>query len=99
MEESISLLDAFEKEFSLLDEQKQQLRHFFFVECLPLLDAFENIAITDENRILRVLSKHLGIPLLEREDYPEKPELLEGVSMFFLRKHAIFAIEFHTVES
>ncbi|MGC9964147.1 MAG: ATPase, T2SS/T4P/T4SS family [Syntrophobacteraceae bacterium] len=93
MEEQISLLDAFQLEFNLLDEQKQQLQHFFFVECLPLLDAFENIAITDENRILRVLSRHLGIPMLEREDYPEKPVLLEGVSMFFLRKHAVLPIQ------
>jgi general secretion pathway protein E len=93
MSEPMSLLDAFQREFSLLDEQKQLLRHYFFVECLPLLDAFENIAITDENRILRVLSKYLGIPMLEREDYPEKPVLLEGVSMFFLRKHAILPIQ------
>jgi general secretion pathway protein E len=93
MEEQISLLDAFEREFNLLDEQKQQLQHYFFVEGLPILDAFENVAITDENRILRVLSTYLGIPMLEREDYPEKPVLLEGVSMFFLRKHAILPIQ------
>lgn len=55
--------------------------------------AFENIAVTDENRVLRVMAKHLGIPLLEREDYPEKPVLLEGVSMFFLRKHAVLPIQ------
>ena len=93
MEEPTSLLEAFEQEFNLLDEQKQQLRHFFFVECLPLLDAFEHVAITDENRILRVLSRRLNIPMLEREDYPEKPVLLEGVSMFFLRKHAVLPIQ------
>jgi general secretion pathway protein E len=93
MEELTSLLDAFQQEFNLLDDQKQQLQYYCFVECLPLLDAFENIAVTDENRILRVLSKHLGIPVLDREDYPEKPVLLEGVSMFFLRKHAILPIQ------
>ena len=67
-----------------LEEQKLHLQHSFFVECIPLMDAFENIAITDEGRILRVLARHLGLPMLEREDYPEKPVLLEGVSMFFL---------------
>lgn len=87
------LLEGFRREFGLQDEQVKALRSYFFVEGLPLMDSFENIAVTDEGRILRVLSKHLGIPLLEREDYPEKPVLLEGVSMFFLRKHAVLPIQ------
>jgi len=93
MEEQISLLEAFQQEFNLPEEQKRLLQSSFFIECLPLLDAFENIEITDEGRILRVLARHLGIPMLEREDYPEKPVLLEGVSMFFLRKHAVLPIQ------
>ncbi len=93
MDEQISLLDAFQQEFNLPEEQKLLLQRSFFIECLPLMDAFENIAITDEGRILRVLTRHLGIPMLEREDYPEKPVLLEGVSMFFLRKHAVLPIQ------
>jgi general secretion pathway protein E len=93
MDEQISLLDQFQREFNLPEEQKRLLQRSFFVECLPLMDAFENIAITDEGRILRVMAKHLGIPMLEREDYPEKPVLLEGVSMFFLRKHAVLPIQ------
>lgn len=91
--EEICLLEGFQKEFNLQDEQLERLRTSCFIEGLPLMDAFENIAITDEGRILRVLSRHLGIPLLEREDYPEKPVLLEGVSMFFLRKHAVLPIQ------
>jgi len=93
MSEQTSLLEAFREEFSLQDEQVKQLRVSCFIEGLPLMDAFENIAITDESRVLRVLAKHLKIPLLEREDYPEKPVLLEGVSMFFLRKHAVLPIQ------
>ncbi len=93
MEEQISLLQAFQQEFNLHDEQVRQLQISFFIEGIPLMDAFENIAITDEGRILRVLAKNLQIPLLEREDYPEKPVLLEGVSMFFLRKHAVLPIQ------
>ena len=93
MEEQISLLDAFQQEFNLPEEHKRLLQQSFFVECLPLIDAFENIAVTDEGRILRVMAGHLGIPMLEREDYPEKPVLLEGVSMFFLRKHAVLPIQ------
>ncbi|MGA2938299.1 MAG: ATPase, T2SS/T4P/T4SS family [Syntrophobacteraceae bacterium] len=93
MEERISLLDAFQKEFNLPEEHKRLLQQSIFVECLPLLDAFENIAVTDEGRILRVMAGHLGIAMLEREDYPEKPVLLEGVSMFFLRKHAVLPIQ------
>lgn len=88
-----SLLEQFRREFSLQDDQLERLRVSCFFEGIPLMDAFENIAITDEGRILRVLSKYLGIPLLEREDYPEKPVLLEGVSMFFLRKHAVLPIQ------
>ena len=93
MEDQISLLDAFQQEFNLPEEHKRLLQQSFFVECLPLMDAFENIAITDEGRILRVMAGHLGIEMLEREDYPEKPVLLEGVSMFFLRKHAVLPIQ------
>ncbi|MHC1725722.1 MAG: GspE/PulE family protein [Syntrophobacteraceae bacterium] len=92
MERESSLIGAFKQEFNLQDEQVRQLQASFFIEGIPLMDAFENIAVTDENRVLRVLAKHLQIPLLEREDYPEKPVLLEGVSMFFLRKHAILPI-------
>lgn len=93
MSSQASLLEAFRQEFNLHDEQVQQLRLSCFIEGLPLMYAFENIAVTDENRVLRVMAKHLGIPLLEREDYPEKPVLLEGVSMFFLRKHAVLPIQ------
>ncbi|MGC9196730.1 MAG: GspE/PulE family protein [Syntrophobacteraceae bacterium] len=93
MEEQLCLLDAFELEFNLDEEQKRRLQHSFFIERLALADAFEEIAITDEGRILRVMAKQLGLPMLLREDYPEKPVLLEGVSMFFLRKHAILPIQ------
>lgn len=93
MEEHICLLDAFQLEFNLDEEQKRHLRQAFFVERLPLADAFEEIAITDEGRILRAMGKHLDLPILLREDYPDKPVLLEGVSMFFLRKHAVLPIQ------
>ena len=43
--------------------------------------------------VLRIISQNTELPLLEREDYPEKPVLLEGVSMSFLRKHAILPIQ------
>ncbi|NSW86669.1 MAG: Flp pilus assembly complex ATPase component TadA [Syntrophobacteraceae bacterium] len=76
-----------------MEEQVEQLRVSCFIENIPLAEAFEQIAVTDENRILRTLSNHLGLPLLDREDYPEKPVLLEGVSMFFLRKHAVLPIQ------
>ena len=88
-----SLLKAFERELDLSDDQVKQLQTSFFIEGLPLLEAFEQIAVTDENRILSVMAGHLGLPLLSREDYPEKPVLLEGVSMSFLRKHAMMPIQ------
>ncbi|MDD1713419.1 MAG: Flp pilus assembly complex ATPase component TadA [Methanoregulaceae archaeon] len=88
-----SLLNAFQKELNLLDDQLRQLQGSCFIEGIPLMDAFEGIGFTDERRVLHVLSDYLQLPLLEREDYPEKPVLLEGVSMFFLRKHAVLPIQ------
>jgi general secretion pathway protein E len=93
MSESPSLLNAFQKELGLFDEQVRQLQTSCFIGGLPLMDAFEGIGVTDERRVLHVLSDYLDLPLLEREDYPEKPVLLEGVSMFFLRKHAVLPIQ------
>jgi len=93
MNDDSCLLQSFRKEFNLHEEQVKQLQVSCFIEGLPLMDAFENIAVTDEARVLRVLARHLQVPLLEREDYPEKPVLLEGVSMFFLRKHAVLPIQ------
>jgi len=93
MQNAPSLVEAFRQEFGLMDEQVDQLRQSYFVEGWPLAEAFEQIAITDESRILRVLSNYLELPLLEREDYPEKPVLLEDVSMSFLRKHSILPIQ------
>jgi general secretion pathway protein E len=93
MHDSQNLLGAFQKEFDLPEDQIRTLRLSYFIEGLPLRDSFEKVAVTDEGRILRVLSKQLGLPLLEREDYPEKPVLLDGVSMFFLRKHAVLPIQ------
>jgi len=92
MSQSPSLLNVFQKELGLLDDQLKQLQTCCFIEGIPLMEAFESIGITDERRVLHVLSDYLRLPLLEREDYPEKPVLLEGVSMFFLRKHAILPI-------
>ena len=93
MPESETLLTLFQREFNLPEEQVRQLKNSFFLEGLPLMEAFEQITVTDEHRVLRVISQNTGLPLLEREDYPEKPVLLEGVSMSFLRKHAILPIQ------
>ncbi len=88
-----TLLDAFRDSLHLNSDQVRQFRRSFFVEGIPILDAFEEIAVTDEHKILGILADHLGLQLLDREDYPEKPVLLEGVSMFFLRKHAVLPIQ------
>jgi general secretion pathway protein E len=88
-----TLLDVFQTSLNLTGDQVRQFQKSFFVEGIPILDAFEEIAVTDEHKILGVLAAHLGLQLLDREDYPEKPVLLEGVSMFFLRKHAVLPIQ------
>lgn len=92
MSASRSLLRAFSDELSLSEEQVKDLRSGFIIQTLPLMDAFEHIGFTDEHRILKVVADHMNLPLLEREDYPDKPVLLEGVSMLFLRKHAVLPI-------
>ena len=92
MSHSPSLLSVFQSELGLSDDQARQLRMGCFINGIPLMDAFEGIGVTDERRVLHILADYLQLPLLEREDYPEKPVLLEGVSMFFLRKHALLPI-------
>lgn len=93
MSHSPSLFAEIQKAFNLQDEQTKDLQTSFFIEGLPLVESFEKIGVTDERRVLSIFANHLGIPLLEREDYPDKPVLLEGVSMFFLRKHAVLPIQ------
>ena len=88
-----SLLQLFQERLALSDVQLNGLRTSLMVESLPLLLAFEQIGVTDESQILRALADHLTLPLLEREAYPEKPVLMEGVSMPFLRKHAVLPIQ------
>jgi general secretion pathway protein E len=93
MQEETSILRTFQKELNLADDQLRQLQKTYFTGGLSFVDAFEDIGITDEVRVLKLLADQLQIPLLSREDYPEKPVLLEGVSMFFLRKHAVLPIQ------
>lgn len=93
MSDGNSLLQLFESSFNLSEEQSRQLQASLFLQGIPILNAFEQVGVTDESAILRALASHLDLQLLEREDYPEKPVLLEGVSMFFLRKHAVLPIQ------
>ena len=93
MQEETSILRTFQRELNLADDQLRQLQKTYFTGGLSFVEAFEDIGITDEVRVLKVLADHLQLPLLGREDYPEKPVLLEGVSMFFLRKHAVLPIQ------
>jgi general secretion pathway protein E len=96
MHQELSILQAFQRELNLAEDQLGQLRKTYFTGGLSFADALEDIGITDETRVLKVLAEYLQLPLLGREDYPEKPVLLEGVSMFFLRKHAVLPIQVET---
>jgi general secretion pathway protein E len=93
MQHDLSILHTFQKELNLADDQLRQLQKTYFTGGLSFVDAFEDIGVTDETRVLKVLANYLELPLLGREDYPEKPVLLEGVSMFFLRKHAVLPLQ------
>jgi general secretion pathway protein E len=92
MDHEVSLLQAFQKSLALSDVQVTDLHNYLIVENLPPAIAFEQLGIADETQVLRTLAEYLRLPLLEREDYPEKPVLLETVSMPFLRKHAVLPI-------
>jgi general secretion pathway protein E len=92
MKASSSLINLYQSAFNLNDEQVGQIRNAM-AQGFALPEVFDQLALADEARVLRVLSNHLELPLLEREDYPEKPVILEGVSMFFLRKHAVLPIQ------
>lgn len=93
MQQELSILHTFQKQLNLAEDQLRQLQKTYFTGGLSFVDAFEDIGVTDEHRVLKVLADYLGLPLLGREDYPEKPVLLEGVSMFFLRKHAVLPLQ------
>jgi general secretion pathway protein E len=93
MQHELSILQTFQKELNLAEDQLRQLQKTYFTGGLSFVDAFEDIGVTDETRVLKVLANYLELPLLGREDYPEKPVLLEGVSMFFLRKHAVLPLQ------
>lgn len=92
MKASSNLIDLYQGAFNLNDEQVGQIRNAL-IQGLPLTEVFDQLAVADEARVLRVMSDHFNLPLLEREDYPEKPVILDGVSMFFLRKHAVLPIQ------
>lgn len=93
MQQELTILQTFQRELNLADDQVKQLQKTYFTSGLSFADALEDIGITDENRVLKILAQYLQLPMLGREDYPEKPVLLEGVSMFFLRKHAVLPIQ------
>jgi general secretion pathway protein E len=88
-----SIFNALQDELELSQEQMDLLQKAFVSEAFPLLSTLEDLGITDESKVLKLLSDRLKMPLLGREDYPEKPVLLEGVSMAFLRKHAILPMQ------
>jgi general secretion pathway protein E len=88
----LSLLQVFREELALSDSQVKDLEQALLVENLPVSAAFERLGVSDEAMVLQALAEHLGLPLLRREEYPDKPVLLEGVSMHFLRKHAVLPI-------
>ncbi len=93
MTQEVSLAKALQEELNLTDEDFSLVRSALARRALPLVDVFEHLGYSDEQRLLSVLAKHLDMPLLKPEDYPEKPVLLDGVSMAFLRKHAILPLQ------
>ncbi|PIU31337.1 MAG: general secretion pathway protein GspE [Syntrophobacteraceae bacterium CG07_land_8_20_14_0_80_61_8] len=93
MPEHNTLLAAIGKDLNLSPTDLEGLRAGLAAHPLSLVDTLENLGLADENRVLKVFSTHLQIPLLLPEDYPDKPVILEGVSMGFLRKHAILPIQ------
>ncbi|SFM67032.1 GspE/PulE family protein [Thermodesulforhabdus norvegica] len=87
------LVEELAREFGLGDEKKAGLRELLYSLNWPLLEAAKQMDITDEERVLRIVASLLGIPYLRSHEYPEKPVLLDGVSIDFLRHHAILPLQ------
>lgn len=79
-------------ELNLSEGQAERFLSLYLGEQLPLWDVCKMVGI-QESPILEVLAGAIGVPLLKREDYPEQPVLLDGVSMRFLQKHCCLPLE------
>jgi general secretion pathway protein E len=86
------IFSALETKLHLGEDQIKRLKSLYLVESLPLRVALEKIGVSNENEVLKTLSAHLGLKLLERKDYPEHPVTLENISLPFLHKNFVLPV-------
>jgi general secretion pathway protein E len=82
------------KKFALSDETINTLSEYLFHFNMPLMEALEEIGIRDEETVLAVLADIYGLKVLKSSEYPERPVLFDGISVDFLRHHAIIPISY-----
>jgi len=82
------------KKFALSDETINTLSEYLFHFNMPLMEALEKIGIRDEETVLAVLADIYGLKVLKSSEYPEGPVLFDGISVDFLRHHAIIPISY-----
>ncbi len=92
MAKAPDIFSALETKLHLGEDQIKRLKNLYLVESLPLRLALEKLGVSNENEVLKILSAHLGLKLLERKDYPEHPLLMENISVPFLHKNFVLPI-------
>jgi general secretion pathway protein E len=89
----MELVERIQAEAGLTEEQAEIFRRDYLEGVAPLTEALERMGVGEEDGVLKCLAEQYALPLLQSEDYPEKPMLLDGVSVAFLRKHAVLPLQ------
>jgi len=89
----MEFVERIQAEAGLTEEQVEIFRRDYLEGVAPLPEALERMGIGEEDGVLKCLADQYALPLLQSEDYPEKPMLLDGVSVAFLRKHAVLPLQ------
>lgn len=87
------LADRLAQEFALGEEKRAILEKLLCSLNWPLLEAVKQVGIVDEEKVLKIVASFLGVPYLRSHEYPEKPVLLDGLSVEFLRRHAVLPLQ------
>ncbi|MCX7823327.1 MAG: GspE/PulE family protein [Syntrophobacterales bacterium] len=73
-------------------ETSTLLRDRLYGSNMPLMEALEEIGLSDEDAVLSILSQFYGLKVLKSSEYPERPVLFDGISIDFLRRHVLIPL-------
>ena len=60
---------------------------------LSLPKILQKEGIIEERQLSRLVADYFSLPFLERKDYPQKPLILERISIGFLKRHCVLPLE------